>query len=74
MIALDVAQHHRLDGGIELVIAEAQAIGRVMEELVATRLSLNAHGEGGIARDIDAGDMVHLDRYVLDLGHFRPLS
>jgi hypothetical protein len=45
-----------------------------MEELVAARLSLEAHGKGGIARDIDAGDMVHLDRYVLDLGHFRPLS
>ncbi len=72
MIALHVAQQHRLDGGVEFAVAEAQPLGRIVKKLVATRLRLKAHGEGGIACDIDARDMVHLDRYVLDLGHFRP--
>jgi hypothetical protein len=43
-----------------------------MEEPVAARLRFQAHGEGGITRDIDACDMIHLDRYIGDLGHFHP--
>ena len=45
-----------------------------MEKLVAASLRFQAHRKGGIACNIDAGNMVHLDRYILDLGHFRPLA
>jgi len=69
VIALDVAQLHRLDGGVDLAVAQAQAVRRVVEEPVAAALRLETHGEGGIARDVDGRHMVHLDRDVLDLCH-----
>ncbi len=69
MVTLDVAQLHLLDGRVNLAIAHGKAVGRVMEQPISTRLRFKAHGEGGITADVDAGDMIHLDRDVLDLRH-----
>ncbi|MNT28641.1 hypothetical protein D3C72_1643430 [compost metagenome] len=69
MVALDVAQFHLLHRGVNLAIAHGKALRRIMEQPVSACLRLEAHGEGGVTGDIDAGDMIHLDRDVLDLRH-----
>ncbi|MNE16250.1 hypothetical protein D3C80_1091910 [compost metagenome] len=73
MIALDVAHLQWLDGRKDLAVAHGQTVGRVVEKLVATGLGLQGHCEGGIASDVDAGNMVHLDCDLANMRHeFRP--
>ncbi|MOA24132.1 hypothetical protein D3C78_1447980 [compost metagenome] len=69
MVALDVAQFHLLHRGVNLAIAHGKALRCVMEQPVSACLRLEAHGEGGVTGNIDARDMIHLDRDVLDLRH-----
>lgn len=69
MVALDIAQFHLFDGRVDLAIAHGEAFGGIVKQPVSTCLRLKAHGEGGVAGDIYAGDMIHLDRDVLDLRH-----
>ena len=58
---------------IDLAVAHAQAVRRVVEQLVAARLRLEAHGEGAVACNVDARHMVHLDRDIPDLHHLYSL-
>ena len=69
MVTLDVAQLHLFDGGVNLAVAHGETVRRVVEQPVSACLRLKAHGEGGVTGDVDAGDMIHLDRDVFDLRH-----
>ncbi len=73
VVALLVAQFHRLYGGDDAAVAHGKPVGRIMEKLVAAGLGFQAHRKGRIPRDRDAGDMVHLDRNIGDIRHGRPL-
>ena len=75
MIALDVANLQRFDSGEDLAVTHGQAVGSVVKQLEATRLRFERHGEGGIAGNADAGNMVHLERDLADFRHdFSPLG
>jgi hypothetical protein len=69
MVALDIAQDHRLGDRLDDAVAHRQLVRRVVKQLVAARLRFQRHGEGGIAADLDRAHMVHLDRDILDLAH-----
>lgn len=69
MIALDLAHLQRFDGSEDLAVAHGQAVGGIVKEFETTRLRFERHGEGGIAGNADAGDMVHLERDLADFRH-----
>ncbi len=69
MIALDIAHLQRLDSSKDPAVAHSQSVGGVMKQFEATRLRFERHGKGGIAGNIDAGDMVHLERDLADFRH-----
>ena len=45
MVAVDIAQFHLLDGGVNLSITHRQAVRRVMEQAISPRLGFKADGE-----------------------------
>ena len=54
MLALGLVEHlDRLGQSRHHVAAQRQRIGRVVQQLMAARLRLQHHGEGGIAARID---------------------
>ena len=61
MVALHVAHLDRLHRGHDLGAAHREVVGRVVEQPVPAPLRLEQQREGGIARDPDALDRVHLD-------------
>ena len=61
MVALHVANGHGLDARHDLAVAERQPVGRVVEQLVAAPLRFQRQREAGVARNVDGGDVVHLD-------------
>ena len=60
MVALLVAQLHRLDAREHLAVAQRQPVGRVVEQRVAAPLRLQRQREAGVAGDRDRRNMVHL--------------
>ena len=61
MVARNVAHGDRLDARLDATVAEREALGRVVEEDVAAPRRFQHEREGGIAADVDAGDVVHLE-------------
>ena len=61
MVALHVADLHLLEAGEDAAVGLRQPVRRVVIEPVAAPLRLQRKREGGVPRDVQRTDMVHLD-------------
>ena len=62
VVAVDVAHLDGLGDRGDRPSRMRQPVRRVVQERVAARLRFEQHGEGRVARDLDALDRIHLDR------------
>ena len=61
MFARDGLHADVVDASVEPAVLVGQVLREIMIELVAARLGGEHQGEGGIARDIDRLERIHLD-------------
>ena len=62
VIALHVARLDGLRHGDHLAVAQGQAVGRVVQHPMPPPLGFEQQRKARIAGDLDAADMIHLDR------------